>query len=88
MERNTDYIFSPVNFSNFDWNILGFSEQPQVRLVGELDKIQSVFFGERSRYGILITVTGSENYGLRKQFYPYVYPTNKKGIATICMEQD
>ena len=78
------YLLNP----NFDWAILGFANRPQVRLIGELDKVESVFFGERSRYGILVSASKSINYGLNDDFYSYVHESNSEGIAYICMPRD
>lgn len=54
---------------DFDWSVLGFGKRTQIRLVGpkttaDLENVQSVYFGERSRYGILVSLDAYDGYGL------------------------
>lgn len=78
--------------TKFDWSILGFEAESQVRLVGDittdsdgfLKEIESVYFGERSRKGILIKLPKSDNFGVNTNFLTKV----AKNIAVVCRPYD
>ena len=74
---------------NFDWDALGVSEFSHIRLVRKiegvgLNNVQSVFFGEKSRYGILVKVSGSSEFWIDKKYFSY----SDNDIAVICREGD
>lgn len=79
----------------FDWETLGFREGSQVRLVGpkagdlkhdRLENIQSVFFGEKSRYGILVRLPSSNEFGINPSYLKYV--SEDGNIAVVCRPRE
>lgn len=71
--------------TDFDWSSLGFDEQwAQVRLVGKLDDVKSVFFGERSRYGVLVRNGTSGTFGVPEQHLRVI----ADDIAVLCGPED
>lgn len=52
--------------SDFDWPSIGFTGQPQIRLIiGSNDEINSVSFQERTRMSILVKMPNVEKFGLK-----------------------
>lgn len=75
--------------TQFDWNLLGFNPDAQIRFVGamiveddngRIKNIKSVFFGERSRYGILIRLPGATDFGVNPR---YLAPVSED-VAIVC----
>ena len=75
--------------ADINWELLNFHPQSQVRLVGkeigldesdEVTGIQSVFFGERSRYGILVSVNETGEFGVNESSLTNTSPT----ISVVC----
>jgi hypothetical protein len=79
--------------AEIDWEILNYRTRSQVRLIGKdigLDKddkvtgIQSVFFGEQSRYGIIVKVPKSNEFGVNDSYLKHISPD----IAVVCRVKD
>ena len=77
-----------------DWSVLGFSaEDSQVRLVGPSasdvnsgdlrSSVASVFFGERSRYGILVKTSSAPDVGLGADLSFVTWITDQVGVVCI-----
>jgi hypothetical protein len=49
----------------FDWKLLDFREDAQIRIIGDdYARPTSIFFGERSRAGIIVRLRSSSNFGV------------------------
>jgi hypothetical protein len=81
----------PGDFSfdeEFPWSKIGFNRYSQINLVGptsmdELDNIRSIFFGEVSRYGILIKPNNSLSFGVDGKFLVEI----SDDVAVVCRKQ-
>ena len=72
---------------DFDWAALNLGGEvvlPQIRLVSFSDDVNSVFFGERSGYGLLVRTAGSEDFGVDHSFISW----RDDDIAVVCRERD
>ena len=72
--------------TDFDFSKLRFERQGagQIRLVSLPDKVESVFFGERSRYGMLVRTAGSEEFGVDDDRLVW----RDGDVAVVCKERD
>ena len=81
----------------FDWRVLGYNPERQLRisLVGPMaadsmgptiTNVKSVFFSERSRYGILVKAPGASDYGVGTHG-KFLKPISEN-IAVICIIAD
>ena len=73
---DTDFDFSKLRF--------GRREHAQVRLVSFPDNVESVFFGERSRYGILARTAGSDGFGVDDDWVAWA----DEDVAVVCRGRD
>lgn len=76
-----------------DWASIDFSSNSQMRFVGpkagdlkngKLDKIHSIYFGEKSRRGILLRMPDSNKFGVSERYLKYV----SNDVAVVCREKD
>ena len=68
--------------SDFDWPSIGFTGQPQIRLiVGSSNEINSVSFQERSRMSILVRMPNVEGFGFKDTWQ---IVNTSPGIAVFC----
>jgi len=63
-----------------DWAALELEYYPQVRLVGDLENVIAVFFGERSRYGFIVQNGQSETFGVEVPKLAWQF----RDIAVVC----
>ena len=73
--------------ANLDWSVLNLNHENgsrDVRLVSFPDDVSSVFFSERSRFGILVRTPGSENFGIDDKYIQW----QDNDIAVICRDGD
>jgi len=73
---DTDFDFSKLHFDR--------KEHGQIRLVSLPNEVESVFFGERSRYGILVRAAGSEGFGVDDDWLAW----RGGDVAVVCKERD
>lgn len=95
IEYHTRFVPGMYSFDgNFDWELLGFDQQrAKVNLVGpspgdftgnDVAHIKSVLFAERSRFGILVKLPESEDFGLGSDSqYLSAVASN---ISVLCMD--
>ena len=77
--------------TGFDWSVLRFGPHSQIRLVGLVDiedladvtgPVTSVYFGERTRQGVLVRIPGSREFGVDNKFLIPI----AADIAIVCRE--
>jgi hypothetical protein len=81
----------------FDGAILGYGEGAHARVVGPdpadwladaaTDEVDSVFFTERSRYGVLVRLPGRASFGLVAWMQPQLRPVSED-LAVLCVPRD
>lgn len=68
--------------AEIEWSRLDYSQSSQVRLVGQsLTDVDSVFFGERSRRGVLVRMPASSTFGVNKEYLSLL----SERVAVYCM---
>lgn len=71
--------------ADLDWGRLNFENAGQMRLIGDsLSNIDAVFFGERSRQGLMVKMPNSQTFGLAEDSISLI----NDDIAMICIERD
>jgi len=72
----------------FDWELLGFTDFRQIKLVGVFQdgdwRFRSVFFADRSRFWILVRAPDVDEFGVPDEYLPRVSPR----IAVVCRDYD
>ena len=80
-----DYV---ILDEKFDWSHLGFGDFSRISIIGTPEKIDSLVFTERSRYGLLIKISEDQNFGLSDWLSENIYKSTSHEISTFCMEGD
>lgn len=70
--------------AEIEWSRFDYSETSQVRLVGQsLANVDSVFFGERSRKGVLVRMPTSPTFGVDEEYLSLL----SERVAVYCMSR-